>query len=658
MLQEKVKMPIETLKKTISIDDSDIDWVESILGGGIVFDTERRTVIKNLDSVDIQAFPGSGKTTVLVAKLAILAKKWTSRSQGVCVLSHTNVARGEIEKRLGNYDFCKSLLSYPHFVGTLHSFFDTYVAIPYIRSHGISIALIDDDIVKQMRWRIITSNFQYSLGYKGFDESKCEYSSEFGSISLNMNKETASYKAVINAIKETQSKGFFTFNEMLLIADNVLDSYPFISSAIQNRFPFLFIDEAQDTNDRLNSMLMKVFNQDGFLSLQQRFGDCNQAIFSGFSNENANDFPRKDFLLIHQSKRFDERIAKLANTVAFASDQMSGTQNEFTDRTCCHTIFLFDSNSDGASRVIPEFGKLILDTFSDEELLNNKNYGCHVIGAIHNGSSISNEKQFPKSIADYWSDYSSIVNSSIKSYKSFLEYCKRGKLDMGYSQEYQDCLEWISKGLIRMINNTQRKEIITILGSPFSSLCRNLPVDKVIGFRKTLNNFIKVDFLALTEFDTNTCGIVDVLLGFFDTSLSSLRESGIKLNPHEPVSLTADNNESNNFANIFHYYDSISKRSVELEFGTIHSVKGRTHLATLILETFYRKHNIESILPFLCGNPVSEKNNKMNDSHRLKVQYVAMTRAKALLCLAIPKKSVDNGCREKLTDLGWVIKDI
>ncbi|MFM2488798.1 UvrD-helicase domain-containing protein [Enterococcus avium] len=85
----------------IVITDEDIDWVESIMEGDISFDKERRDIIKDLRSIDIQAFPGSGKTTVLVAKLAILANKWTSTSSGICVLSHTNVAREEIEKRIG-----------------------------------------------------------------------------------------------------------------------------------------------------------------------------------------------------------------------------------------------------------------------------------------------------------------------------------------------------------------------------------------------------------------------------------------------------------------------------------------------------------------------------------------------------------------------------
>lgn len=38
------------------------------MGGKIHFDSARVELIKNMDSVDVQAFPGSGKTTILCGK--------------------------------------------------------------------------------------------------------------------------------------------------------------------------------------------------------------------------------------------------------------------------------------------------------------------------------------------------------------------------------------------------------------------------------------------------------------------------------------------------------------------------------------------------------------------------------------------------------------
>ena len=59
-------MEIEELAN-IDITDEDILWVEKMMCGKVHFDSARVNVLKNMDSVDIQAFPGSGKTTILVS---------------------------------------------------------------------------------------------------------------------------------------------------------------------------------------------------------------------------------------------------------------------------------------------------------------------------------------------------------------------------------------------------------------------------------------------------------------------------------------------------------------------------------------------------------------------------------------------------------------
>lgn len=154
-------MEIEKLAN-IAITDEDILWVEEMMGGKVHFDSARVNVLKNMDSVDIQAFPGSGKTTILVAKLAILAKKWPYSNAGICVLSHTNVAREEIEERLGNTEIGRKLLSYPHFIGTVHSFFDTYVSLPWLKSNGYEINIIDTELVHSLRWNKLPRNNEFT----------------------------------------------------------------------------------------------------------------------------------------------------------------------------------------------------------------------------------------------------------------------------------------------------------------------------------------------------------------------------------------------------------------------------------------------------------------------------------------------------------------
>ncbi len=198
--------------QNILITDDDIKWVESLMGNGIHFNTSQRDAIRNLDSVDIQAFPGSGKTTTLVAKLAILAKKWPFTHSGICVLSHTNVARSEIETRLGNTPEGAKLLSYPHFVGTLHSFFDTYVALPWIRSKGVHLNMIDTDYVRALRWNKLLQGTQSYFNRNNKDESICGYVKKWGNIAWDNGGKTRT--ELLETIKRSQEAGYFTYDEV------------------------------------------------------------------------------------------------------------------------------------------------------------------------------------------------------------------------------------------------------------------------------------------------------------------------------------------------------------------------------------------------------------------------------------------------------------
>jgi hypothetical protein len=115
----------------INILDEDIaDAEKLLLPAGKTFDAERRTFIRCLETSDLQAVPGSGKTTALMAKLQILDRYLPfADGSGLLVISHTNAAIDEINGKLRPY--CQHLFSYPNFVGTIQTFVDQFLAIPY-----------------------------------------------------------------------------------------------------------------------------------------------------------------------------------------------------------------------------------------------------------------------------------------------------------------------------------------------------------------------------------------------------------------------------------------------------------------------------------------------------------------------------------------------
>ena len=82
----------------------------------------------------------------------------------------------------------------------------------------------------------------------------------------------------------------------------------------------------------------------------------------------------------------------------------------------------------------------------------------------------------------------------------------------------------------------------------------------------------------------------------------------------------------------------------------------RTDLATLVLDTFWYDRNIKSILSWLCN--ASTKKPGKRDLMRLKCHYVALTRAKGLVCIAAPKNSVSDSEKNLLAKSGWNIVEL
>lgn len=639
--------------KGIEITDDDIKWVEMVMGGKVHFDESRANIIKNMDSVDVQAFPGSGKTTILVAKLAILAKKWSYSNTGICVLSHTNVAREEIEERLGNSEVGRKLLSYPHFIGTVHSFFDTYVVLPWLQSNGYKINIIDTDFARTYRWNLLPHNTRTYLERQHKNEAICEYKDAVGSIEWEKNGSTK--ENLLSVIEKTQHEGYFTFREMLLYAKQALEEWKEISSSIQQRFPILFIDEAQDTDTFQWELLKKAFSDDGIKSIRQGYGDSNQAIYSNLIvDDELCDFPRENALVLNESRRFDSSIAKLANTVALSKAQMDGIENDFSYKSIAHTIFLFKKEK--ASKVIDGFGQLILDTFTDEEIRKYEKEGCHVVGMIHDKKDETSEKQFPKGIYDYWSTYEARKSNKKIEPQYLIEYFRAGIYGFENTGEKLVQVEWICKGIRRLINKAKECNYVAATGNTMTALLKLLLDNQRKDFRRMLMELTNFQGPISNDEWKSMVKIIKQILKLFNIILyDKVKKFGRWIEEVKKNESLEDGTDIKLLPNHYLYTDLQTNRFIDMEFGSIHSVKGRTHLATLIVETYLRTHNMKSIIKYLCGMP--PKKNSVHQK-RLKCQYVAMTRARALICLAIPIDFVDKKTQDKLKQIGWSLSVI
>ena len=93
---------------------------------------------------------------------------------GVCVLSHTNVAIDEIKLRLP--EDANKLLGYPNFVGTIQTFIDRFIVLPYIRTiTSEPLQVVDDGMYGDILNAFLFRNKDIYQTLINFSKSKFRY---------------------------------------------------------------------------------------------------------------------------------------------------------------------------------------------------------------------------------------------------------------------------------------------------------------------------------------------------------------------------------------------------------------------------------------------------------------------------------------------------
>lgn len=680
-----------------SITDEVIRWAATHLGlnenafHGKHGNDPRSDVLKTMGSIDVAACPGSGKTTLLVAKLAILAENWPQRTQGICVLSHTNKAREVIEAKLGNTKAGRSLLAYPHYVGTIHGFVNTYLALPLLRSLGHHSIQFDTEISGKKIWRL--GNYGGNLPkylYRQFrndnDRKSAVRQTHYVSGELDIRLQSGNHSLLLRRKSASEAfkildkwkcnvlrQGYVSYEDTFAYAHLALKEHPFLKDIIRDRFPFLFIDEAQDNSEEQSVILHCIFMGGGTSVIRQRFGDPNQAIYdSMYSNAAETDkFPSENPIDIPNSHRFCQNIADLANPLGLipipgglvghgpAKTLASGKKQ------ATHTILLFDN--DNANQILDAYAELLIDTFSEQELSANS-FSAVAIGQVHRPPDEEKEHKFPHHVGHYWPEYDCELSKSDPKPHTFMQYIVAGQTLAERKKETFPAVEKIAEAILRLASmgnkklNYQRRRYKHRL---INELLSSNPLAQ--RYYECLVCTFTIERLQLTKSGWNTCWY-EVAKEIAE-SISECELTGEDVEEFMQWDVSADVHESLSDSLVvrdnIYCYPSAKQTKVKIRVGSIHSVKGDEHTATLVLETFWNKHNMKDIFDWITGNKTGSQCTGKQKPSRLKLHYVAMTRSTHLLCLAMKRSTFENDQGEineelvkKVDDKGWNIKYI
>ncbi|WP_294615573.1 UvrD-helicase domain-containing protein [uncultured Bacteroides sp.] len=631
------------------ISDQDIQAVEELLlPHGAHFPEDARKVIRWWHSTDVAACPGSGKTTVLLAKLKLLADKMPlENGAGICVLSHTNVAVNEIKNRLS--DYADRLLNYPNYIGTIQSFIDRFVTMPYLRNiSGQNVQVVDGLTYAQHMLNGIECNKRYyalnyvielNFGSGNRFKSKLDYIQALNIRSDGALRVGKQKKALAGAGKPS-TKQYMELQTELLKKEGIIryqDAYAYANAAIaelptaytdlfSSRFQYVFIDEYQDCNNLQRQAIDAIFDSQKCAVF--KIGDPDQAIYNSADDTTPDWIPQPDFLPIMTSCRFNQEIANVIcklkkgekNIVTFAGE--TGVKP---------VLFVFSPEK--IDRVIGGF----ISALERHELYD--------INGIYKAiGAIKKEDSAGLKIGSYWSEFDGSANKKNEySYwglvDEIVQYLLEGKL---YKTEQS-----VRRLLCRVFHYISIKHPVSEKDYTMVTMKNALDEKYREQYRQWIYEMPRIQTIDRHSVDQLLRQKINELLRIGNPNLTDIFAVLPEFFLEEATGV--------NFADISEKNVLIDPiRGRRIVFDTIHGVKGETHDATLYLETNRQgATDLNRILPYFgvgrCGS------SNLYDSSR-KLAYVGMSRPKKLLCVAMQAATYEKS--NGVFDTDWEVIDL
>ncbi|WP_434309872.1 UvrD-helicase domain-containing protein [Hominifimenecus sp. rT4P-3] len=616
------------------ISDQDIETTEKLLlPDRAHFPEDARNVIRCWHSADVAACPGSGKTTVLLAKLKLLADRMPlENGAGICVLSHTNVAVDEIRKRLSGY--ADKLLSYPNYIGTIQSFVDKFVTMPYLRNIvGRNVQAVDDLIYAQhMQNRMWLSAKYSALNYvtknsfeasgqftERLDHTQALYVRDDGALCVGKQKRVLAgantksaeqYKALLDDLLKIE--GIMRYRDTYVYAKTAINDLPkAYTDLFSSRFQYVFIDEYQDCDEIQRRAIDAIFNSTKCTVI--KIGDADQAIYNSSENETPDWVPQDGFLPIMTSCRYSQEIAD----VIFKLQKDPKNITTYVGKTGVKPILLiFDSEN--IDKVIGKF----INVLETHGLYDNKGV-YKAIGAAKK-EDLSGLK-----IGSYWSEFDgSAKKQSEYNYWALVDDIIASLLDGKlYKAE-----RIVRKLLCRIFHYAKIRHPISGKEYSVATIKRSLDDEYQDIYRQWIYEMSRLQNIERETIDCLMRQKINELLKIMNPQADDIFDCL----PEYFLDKVADVSQTEKSEkNIF--IDPIRGRRIE--FDTIHGVKGETHDATLYLETDRQgSSDLNRILPYYGVGKIGSSN--LFDYSR-KLAYVGMSRPKKLLCVAMQAKTYE-----------------
>lgn len=214
----------------------------------------------------LDAGAGSGKTWTLVQSLKYLLKHkgglLQKNNQKIVCITYTKVARDEIIDRTENNKLI--------IVSTIHEFLWSCIEKYKIELKEKLIEYIDEKIIDIDN--VILGLTAGAVKTREKEEAKKEKLSENRHFLIENNK------PIVYGEYPYYKESIISHDEVILLSEKLFSSYEIIKKIIADSYPYIFIDEYQDTDEKVIKIFLDYLSANIFLTIGL-FGDKMQKIY-------------------------------------------------------------------------------------------------------------------------------------------------------------------------------------------------------------------------------------------------------------------------------------------------------------------------------------------------------------------------------------------
>ncbi|MGV8946619.1 MAG: UvrD-helicase domain-containing protein [Lutibacter sp.] len=553
---------------------------------------QREIVFNKAGKFVVRACPGSGKTFCVSSRLARLISGWNKEYEGIAAVSFTNVAWQEIEKKYSEEFQLGDKILFPHFLGTIDSFINKYIFLPY--GHLVLKCKSRPTLVGEPHGIWTGKYFSDSL----FDNISYKIDGSFYAINERvMPPNWLNNPSIVRSKKNINKGGFATQSDANYFAMKILEGFPQIAKAVALRFPYLIVDEAQDTSE-IQMRIIDLLIANG-LNEVMLVGDPDQAIFEwndarpDLLNQKFNDW--ENSIVLNESRRSSQLICNATFNISSLEEVSTAVSEEVKNFDHTPRVILYSDN-------LPQ----IVADFIEE---------CNQSGIVVSEETVAIIYRSKNLINDITGIPEVPFGSSPwTTHDNYTKDFAKGKYlyDNG---DFKGGFKAIEKALLKQIGNLSFCSVETV-----EEMIRKIGF---VSFKSQVFEFINL----LPKTDTT-------LGNWVNTTNQILTEKELKFQ------LSITNAGMNyTFQQVFlNESEKVTDRNYRL--GTVHSVKGETFDATLLV---LKTKGIGKAYKTILNQNVS-----ISESEELRIAYVGITRPRKILVIAVPNQENKTAWEKKL----------